>query len=244
MSDVCDIKPRFCSEKIFTMVKQLYDDYVRNNGLSFRLAIERFEDITEGGIRLRFGTDRSTDQMWRSCKGSLYEYAVCRALNEILLDDPLLLQQINIIHGSKLVFNSDLRDQVSMKNWSDIFPDVDFVIVNKVCNKAMAIISCKTSLRERLTETAFWSKELKQRGMEVIFITTDKDNEMILDINRYIVMHVLDYTIITDTNRYNQIINEWRKKYGHKPDFNIMISKIIVFSNIAQVLHKYAQKCQ
>ena len=49
-----------------------------------------------------------------------------------------------------------------MKNWSDIFPDVDFVIVNKVCNKAMAIISCKTSLRERLTETAFGVKSLNK----------------------------------------------------------------------------------
>jgi hypothetical protein len=55
------------------------------------------------------------------------------------------------------------------------------------------------------------------------------------------VMHVLDYTVITDINRYNQIINEWRKKYGNMIDFNIMLSKIISFNDIVKVLHKYAQ---
>jgi type II restriction enzyme len=118
---------------------------------------------------------------------------------------------------------------------------VDFVIINKVINNVMAIVSCKTSLRERLTETAFWRGELKQRGIEVIFITTDKDGEITSDVNRYMVMHVLDYTVITDINRYNQIINEWRKKYGNMIDFNIMLSKIISFNDIVKVLHKYAQ---
>jgi hypothetical protein len=36
-------------------------------------------------------------------------------------------------------------------------------------------------------------------------------------------MHVLDYTIITDPKRYNEIINEWQGNYRNKPDFNIKI---------------------
>jgi len=239
----CDIKPCFCSEETFEMIRNLYDEYIITNGLSFFRAIERFEDISERIIRPKLGTGRSADQLWRSCKGSLYEYAICRALEEILSSDPFLLEQIDIIHGSKLQFHPTLKEQIVMKNWSDIFPDVDFVIINKIYNKVKAIVSCKTSLRERLTETAFWSRELKKRSIEVIFITTDKDNEITSDVNRFIVMHILDYTVITDTNRYNRIINEWKKKYGHKPDFYIIISKIISFSEIVRVLYKCAQKC-
>jgi type II restriction enzyme len=144
----CDIKPRFCSEETFRMIRRLYDEHVTVNNLSFFRAIERFEDISERGIRPKIGTGRSADQMWRSCKGSLYEYAVCRALEEILLSDSFLLEKIDFLHGSRLESHPVLRDQVAVKNWSDVFPDVDFVIINKICNKVMAVVSCKTSLRE------------------------------------------------------------------------------------------------
>ncbi|MCR6693022.1 MAG: BsaWI family type II restriction enzyme [archaeon YNP-LCB-003-016] len=114
------------------------------------------------------------------------------------------------------------------------------MIVNKVYEKVVAVLSCKTSLRERMTEAAFWSRELKPKGIEVIFITTDKDEEVTSDVNRYIVMHVLDYTVITDPDRYNKIVEEWKLKYGSRSDFNVMMSKIISFNDIIKILQKYA----
>jgi len=244
MSSKCDFRPRFCSSKVFDVIKRFYDDYVWDNRLSFRQALEYFEDISEGVIRPRLGSGRSVDQAWRSCKGYFYEYAVCRALDEILSSDPLLSQKIDIVHGLKLEDNLNLRGQVVIKNWSDILPDVDFVIVNKSCNKAMAVMSCKTSLRERITETAFWSKELRPKGIEIIFVTTDKDEEITSsDINRYAVMHVFDCTVITDSNRYKQIIEEWKRKYGHREDFYTLVSRVISFNDIERILHQYARKC-
>jgi len=242
MTHRCDIikRPRFCSTEILNKAIQFYDDYVRMHGLSFRQAIEHFETIAEGEVRSIFGVGRGADQRWRSCKGALYEYAVCRALDEILSSNPLLSQKIDIIHGSKLTSNSTLRNQLTIRNWSEILPDVDFVIVNKVYEKVVAVLSCKTSLRERMTETAFWSRELKPKGIEVIFITTDKDEEVTSDVNRYIVMHVLDYTVITNPDRYNKIVEEWKLKYGSRSDFNVMMSKIIDFNDIIKILQKYA----
>jgi len=258
MSDKCDFEARFCRTDAFNDLKHLYNEHIRNNQLNFRSAIERFDSIAEGVIRPKIieiytpkfmaekrqdkeNAKRSVDQMWRSCKGSLYEYAVCKALNEILVNDPSLAQKLDIIHGSKL--NALMREQLIIKNWNEILPDVDFVIINKACNKIMSVLSCKTSLRERLTETAFWAKELKLKGINVIFITTDKDKEITTDVNRYIVMHVLDYTIITDPSRYKEIMLEWRRKYVNKPDFNIMISKVISFKNIITILQQYMTRC-
>jgi hypothetical protein len=58
-------------------------------------------------------------------------------------------------------------------------------------------------------------------------------------------MHVLDYTIITDPQRYNEIINEWRRIYGNKPDFNIKIRKVLKFAeDIVLLLQQYATKCE
>jgi type II restriction enzyme len=163
-------------------------------------------------------------------------------LDEILTKDTSLAQKIDVIHGSKL--NVYTRNQLAIRNWSDVLPDVDFAVINKNCRKVVAILSCKTSLRERLTETAFWSRELKPRGIDVIFITTDKDGEITAEVNRYIVMHVLDYTIITDSQRYNEIINEWRRSYGNKPDFNIKIKRVLKFADIVLLLQQYATKCE
>jgi type II restriction enzyme len=248
MNDRCDFNFKMCSEG--SRLKELYDEYVRKSKKKFLEAIEEFEDITEKGIRSEFSeilkksggkTQRSIDQAWRNCKGSLYEYAICRALDEILTGDASLAQKIDIIHGSKL--NMDIKDQLIIRNWSDILPDVDLAIINKSCGMVVAVLSCKTSLRERLTETAFWSRELKPKGIDIIFITTDKDEEITMETNRYIVMHVLDYTIITDPKRYDEIINEWKKKYGNKPDFNDNIRRVLKFADIVSLLHQYATKC-
>jgi hypothetical protein len=248
MDDRCDFKFRMCAES--SLLKKLYDEYVKSCNKKFLEAVEEFENIAEGGIRPKLSeilassgkTQRSVDQAWRNCKGSLYEYAICRALDEILTRDASLVQKIDVIHGSKL--NVYIRSQLAIRNWSDILPDVDFAVINKNCRKVVAVLSCKTSLRERLTETAFWVGELKPKGIDVIFITTDKDREITIEVNRYIVMHVLDYTIITDPQRYNEIINEWRRIYGNKPDFNIKIRKVLKFADIVLLLQQYATKCE
>jgi len=248
MSDRCDFEFRMCGES--RLLKELYDDYVKGNKRKFLEAVEKFEEIAEKYVRKKFSEElertgrdqRSIDQAWRSCKGSLYEYAICKALDEILIENTSLAQKIDVIHGSKL--NVSTRNQLVISNWSEILPDVDFIIINKNCRKAVAVLSCKTSLRERLTETAFWARELKPKGIDVIFITTDKDKEITAEVNRYIVMHVLDYTIITDPQRFNKIINEWRRSYGNKADFNIKINKILKFVNIESLLQQYAIKCE
>jgi type II restriction enzyme len=237
-----------CGES--SLLKKLYDGYVKSSNKNFIEAVELFENIAEGGVRLQFSrilagagkNQRSIDQAWRSCKGSLYEYAICRALNEILTGDTSLAQRIDIIHGSKLDIYA--RKQLVIRNWSDILPDADFAIINKKCGKVVAVLSCKTSLRERLTETAFWARELKPKGIDIIFITTDKDEEITAEVNRYIVMHVLDYTVITDPQRYDKIIDEWRRSYGNKPDFNIKINKLLKFIDIISLLRQYAIECE
>jgi len=249
MDNRCDLRLSWCAES--DQLKRLYDAYVKQSNKNFLDAVEDFENIAEGYIRPIFSkmlsmsdrTPRSIDQAWRNCKGALYEYAVCRALDEILIKEPYLASKIDILHGSLINANDNIKEQLFLRNWSDIRPDIDFAIINKDCIKVAAVLSCKTSLRERLTETAFWARELKSKDIDVIFITTDKDDEVTKDVNRYIVMHVLDYTIITDPQRYKEIIDKLQSSFANQSDFNDKIRKILKFSDIKSLLYQYATKC-
>ena len=133
------------------------------------------------------------------------------------------------------------KDDIVIRNWSEIFPDVDLLLVEKETNKILAILSCKTSLRERLTETAFWKREMekvrKRDSIKLVFITTDKDRELRTDTNRYILQHVVDYTFITNPHRYAELIEAYRKKYGKNKDFEDFIEKIKPIDEINQTIY-------
>ena len=222
----------------FSTLRQKYDNEVNARGDSYISALIKFDDIAENRVRGILGTGTSADQAWKSCKGTLYEYAVCKAIEEIFNKIPELSSRLDVIHGSMLSLN--YKNQITIKNWAEILPDVDFAVIDKSNERVKAIISCKTSLRERLTETAFWKREIQNRGIEYVFITTDKDDELRSDNNRYIVMHVLDYTIITDRIQLHKVINTWREKYRNKSDFNQLIMKIGGMRKLCEVLCQYA----
>ena len=232
----CNFNAIRCSK--FSILKQKYDNEIKMRGDSYINALINFDNIAENKVRSILGTGTSADQAWKSCKGALYEYAVCKAIEEIFNNIPELNSKLDVIHGSML--KQKHKNQITITNWTDILPDVDFAVIDKSTEIVRAIISCKTSLRERLTETAFWKKEIQNRKIEYVFITTDKDDELRNDRNRYIVMHVLDYTIITDPAQLNNVINTWRTKYGNKSDFNQLIMKIGGIRKLCEVLCQYA----
>jgi len=234
-----------CKKEILEELNSKYDSIVEEvyNG-DYLCAVQRFEEIAEKGLRRimdkYYDKPRSRDQAWRSCKGALYEYAVLRAIEYIVNSDKKLRLELDIIPGI-YVKEQPYAKQVVIRNWSDIYPDVDILIVEKKTRLVKAIISCKTSLRERLTETAFWKKELEKfedkRNIRVIFITTDKDNELKSDTNRYIILHVIDCTFLTDIQKYHELIRYYAKKYGNRNDFNILCSKIKPITDIKDFLY-------
>ncbi len=193
-----------CKKEVLENLKRNYDQIVVNRyNQSFLEALKNFDSIAENNLRsiLReyYSNQRSRDQAWRTCKGSLYEYAVFRYIQNIIKNNEMLKDKIMVIMGDEALISH--KDQIVIRNWCDIFPDVDILVIEKETNLVIAILSCKTSLRERLTETAFWKRELeKTRDMtdtKLVFVTTDKDNELRIETNRYILLHVVDYTFIT-----------------------------------------------
>jgi len=221
-----------CKRELLEKLKEKYDDIVskKYNG-DYLLALKKFdflaEDYLRGILSIYYKVERSRDQAWKTCKGSLYEYAVFMNLLDIIYKRKLE-NKIEAIMGDKAF---DLyKDQLVIRNWSDILPDADIVIIDRRKKIVKAILSCKTSLRERLTETAFWKRELEKtrdrHDIKLIFVTTDKDNELRIDTNRYILLHVIDSTFVTNPDKYNQLMEAYKKKYGERKDFEKLMSRV------------------
>ncbi len=242
MTVVCNFTPPRC--KHFSILKQEYDKIVKfDHNQSYINALLKFDSIAEEKLRdiIRRKQSKGVDQAWKSCKGYLYEYAVCKTIEYIFNVIPGLSQKLSVVHGSILGQDySEYKDQITIRNWTDIIPDADFVIIDNEEKIVKAIISCKTSIRERLTETAFWKRELVNKEIQYIFITTDKDDEIKTDTNRYIVMHVIDYTIITDEEQLNKIITHWRERYGNREDFNQIMKKIGGIKKLCELFCQYS----
>jgi len=231
-----------CKENVLISLKRGYDRIVEvEYSKNYLKAIQQFDFVAEEKLRNLLGrfydNHRSRDQAWKTCKGSLYEYAVFKCIQQVItenkLDDKLL-----VLMGDAALIQH--KDQIVIRNWSDIFPDVDIIIIEKKTDLVKAIISCKTSLRERLTETAFWKRELEKtkntQDIKLVFITTDKDNELRIDTNRYILLHVIDCTFVTDSKKYKELIEAYSKKYGNREDFDQLLSRVKFIGEIEQFL--------
>ena len=232
-----------CKEEILNALEGKYDKSVdKEYSGNFLNAVQDFDFLAENKLRIVlqdfYDNPRSRDQGWRSCKGSLYEYAVYKCIEQVIASDNKLNRKFMIVMGDEALTSH--KNQIIIRNWSEIFPDVDILIIEKKTNRVKVIISCKTSLRERLTETAFWKRELERSNMKdiyLVFITTDKDNELRIDTNRYILLHVIDGTFVTDPKKYDELISSYKKKYGRRGDFQDLTSKIKSIAEIRGFLH-------
>ncbi len=223
-----------CRNDILQRLKERYDQTVLTiyEG-DYLKAVEHFEEIAEGTLRNElsffYSKQRSRDQAWKTCKGTVYEYAVFRCIQQeiegtdkrALFGDEALQQH---------------RDQIVIHNWSDIFPDADILILKE--DEVVAIVSCKTSLRERLTETAFWKRELERfdQDIKLIFVTTDKDDELRTDTNRYILLHVVDCTFVTDPEKYKRLLEAYTRRYGKRRDFYELLARVKPIADIGHFL--------
>lgn len=237
-----------CKEDLLKELKQAYDDIVKSQYQgNYLKALENFDSLSENNLRSilsgYYQKQRSRDQAWKTCKGSLYEYAVFKYIQNVIDNNETLKDKLVLMMGDEAL--TSYGSQIVIRNWSDIFPDADILLINRKTNKVIAIFSCKTSLRERLTETAFWKRELEKtreaKDVKIIFVTTDKDNELRTETNRYILLHVIDCTFVTDPSRYREIIEAYKKKYGNREDFNRLLIKVRPINEIEDFLQYFLQ---
>ena len=128
------------------------------------------------------------EQSWKGFKGNALEGLILYIIN-----DEITIMGLKILKGKK--FERTKPENLSTelkhvkKNLSIDFgkfgfhtPDVDLVIYDPKTYKVIAVLSSKVTLRERITQTAYWNLKMKNyeltKHIKVYFITPDEDSTL------------------------------------------------------------------
>ena len=128
------------------------------------------------------------EQSWKGFKGNALEGLILYIIN-----DEITIMGLKIVKGKK--FERTKPENLSTelkhvkKNLSIDFgkfgfhtPDVDLVIYDPKTYKVIAVLSSKVTLRERITQTAYWNLKMKNyeltNHIKVYFITPDEDSTL------------------------------------------------------------------
>lgn len=119
-------------------------------------------------------------QSYVSRSGKQWEEKVKEFVNNKLRD---LDSSLTVIRGDQIPKNSELWNRLLVpagrpSSGKKIWGDIDLVVIDKN-KKPIGIISCKTSLHGRFSETLFYAVVLKDLipNFKVIFATPDKGRQ-------------------------------------------------------------------
>ncbi len=168
-------------------VRKYIMEQIKSRGIKYLSEIlKEAKEIYARNIQ-RIGKD--VEQSWKPFKGNLLERIILDAIVdevhklglEVILGKVLDRQDANLNECLGMVKRSLLVDY---GKFGMHLPDVDLVIYNPKLCKAIAIISSKTSLRERIAQTGYWKLKLQSspitKNIKVFFITLDEDGDLVV----------------------------------------------------------------
>lgn len=128
------------------------------------------------------------EQSWKPVKGNILEKLITH-----ILEDEVASLGLKIVRGRTLdkSKSQNLSKELSVVKrnllvdygeFGSHLPDVDMVIYNPKDLKVLAVISSKSSLRERIAQTAYWKLKLygdkATEHIKVYFLTPDEDGTL------------------------------------------------------------------
>ena len=133
------------------------------------------------------------EQSWKGFKGHALEKLIDHILKEKIAE-----MELQLVAGKKfentLPKNLSLELQKVKKNLSIDFgsfgfhiPDVDLVIYDPADAKVIAVLSSKSTLRERIAQSGYWNFKIKNysltKHIKVFFVSPDEDGNFTEDKN-------------------------------------------------------------
>ncbi|MEM4665499.1 MAG: hypothetical protein QXR70_05625 [Sulfolobales archaeon] len=95
-----------CKEDALSYLINYYEDIATKDFQGAHLqTVKHFESLSETKIRhnlnLFYKNSRSADQAWKTCKGALYEYAVFKAIKQVI-DNSRLRNSLKVVKGREI----------------------------------------------------------------------------------------------------------------------------------------------
>ena len=172
----------------FEDVKNLYLEMEKiKGGEAYKFVSDVLEKAKQPYIEdfLRRKPKGDAEQSWRNFKGNCFEKLLQHIITQSV--EPLALKVVNDneLKKKKLSDQLDAVKRNVVINFGEYgmhLPDADIVVYNPVNHRIIAVISCKTSLRERVAQTGYWKFKFCQNGntkhIKVYLITPDTDNTL------------------------------------------------------------------
>lgn len=130
--------------------------------------------------------DKDYGQSWRAFKGKNLQKLI-----QYILTDAIEGLGLKIVNGDTLENTINLSQELSQVKRNVLvnfgasgchLPDADIVIYQPDTCKVLAIISSKSSLRERIAQTGYWKRKLLDdavtKHIKVYLVSPDRDNTL------------------------------------------------------------------
>lgn len=130
---------------------------------------------------------KDPEQSWKPFKGKILEEIIMDYIKHRVKENGLEIVKGSVLEKEDRKLNSCLANVkrslvVDYGEFGMHLPDADLVIYDpKECH-AIAIISSKVTLRERIAQTGYWSLKLKSspitNKIRILFVTLDEDGDL------------------------------------------------------------------
>lgn len=173
-------------EELLSDLKNRIRNKIKERGVSALSSIlsefreEYLHEIKKFGIK-------DPEQSWKPFKGRLLEDIIRDTIFEIVTEKGFSVIKGNLLNKEDKHLGKELAKVkrnlvVDYGEFGMHLPDADLIIYEPKTCQPVAIISSKTTLRERIAQTGYWSLKLKQsevtKDIKVIFVTLDEDGDL------------------------------------------------------------------
>jgi type II restriction enzyme len=141
--------------------------------------------------------EKDAEQSWHVFIGNSFQnlvYAILKGYFANLKKRDETFRNLQVLKESELNKNEIIVRKLAVRYGDHLLlPDTDMVIANFAIedpwnSDVLAIVSCKTSLRERIAQACYWKLKLLSnnttKNVKVFLTTTDNDNDFVLEEDR------------------------------------------------------------
>ncbi len=156
------------NEYTFEDVESVYKEAKRTRGKEAYRCIPQILENAEEPYKkyiLQQKPKKNDGASWNNFKGRCFEKLLQHVITELV--EPFGLQVVNgnDLERKELTPQLDAVKQkviISYDDFGKYMPDADIVVYKPENSEVIAVISSKTSLRERLTQTGYWKFKLQE----------------------------------------------------------------------------------
>ena len=172
----------------FEDLKKLYNKMQERRGEeAYRYVQEFLQEAQElhGAYLAEHEPHKDKGQSWRSFKGQNFEKLIQYIITESI--EALGLKMVNgkKLESVRLPQQLDAVKRNVTVNYGEFglrLPDADIIVYNPENSQVIAVISSKTSLRERIAQTGYWKLKLLESQntahIKVYLVTPDTDKDL------------------------------------------------------------------